>query len=499
MTVRLERAILAGLSVLFLAVNLGTATRYPSVWVDEIQFADPAVNLVLGHGFTSSVWVKQGATEFWAGNAPLYPGLLSVWLRPLGVSATAVRSFDYVLFLAFAWLLREFLARSGLVSDPRLRLAVLAVLMTAHGATFCFRTGRYDVLGMAWAALLAVLWAGPADGLAVPRLAGIFLVGALLPATGLQLIPASLLFAGLLVVFLGREALLRAALLVAGVATGVGALWAFFASHGAWQAFRASTSAVGVIGQGILGKVRDLPRVYAADKSLVLVLLAALVLAAASRRPLAAGWRRSPLAFGLAAAAVVPTALQVAAKFPIYYTWMAFVPLLVGVAAALDGPGEGPSAVSPSVRLLSAGALVLASAIGLPARMLVVASVWDAKDPARLERYVREHVRPGESVVADFKAYYAVKLLPARIYAPPYLGIMSTGEKGALTALLVRPEALAETVAAVGGSWVPAAPEIAAGRVFPEPRVFRLFREFREENSPLRLYRREPPGETAPK
>lgn len=481
---RREAALLAALLVAFLAVNLATATRYPAVWVDEIQFADPAVNHVLGHGFTSSVWVKQTAGELWAGNAPLYPLLLTSWLSLLGVSALAVRSLNYVLVALAALLLVVFLRRTRVVPSERGRLLVAALFLLGHGVMFCYRMGRYDVLGMVWAVLAALVWAGPGGAGGLVRLA---LIGLLLPATGLQLVPASVLLAGVLVVFQGRAALSRAAALLGGVAAGGLALRAGLGALGVWEAFRASTSAVGVIGKGVLGKVRELPRIYAADKSFVLVLLCALLLGLLSRGELVRRFRTSPLAFGLVVAAVVPPALQVAAKFPIYYVWMAYLPLLVGVVATLE------TAPPPAWGRLAVGAaLALAAAVGLPARLAVVSTLWAERDPARLEAAVASRIGPSDVVVTDFKAYYVVKRTARALYGLPYLGLLTPPEKEAVTVLLVREEAVPAVVGAVGGVWAPSGGPIAAGSVSPEPRAFRFLRDLRDENYPLRLLRRVP-------
>src|SRR5215471_14715245 len=76
----------------FLLFNLATASRYPFVWTDEVMYADPAVNLYLGHGFTSTAWYAQPSNEFWAGNVPLHSTLLFLWLKIFGFSITTIRS-----------------------------------------------------------------------------------------------------------------------------------------------------------------------------------------------------------------------------------------------------------------------------------------------------------------------------------------------------------------------------------------------------------------------
>jgi hypothetical protein len=481
---RRERAVLLALIGAVLALNLLTASRYPAVWVDEVQFADPAVNWVLGNGFTSSVWVKQGAHETFAGNAPLYPLLLSGWLSVTGVSAVAVRSLNYVLVSLLALLLHALLGRSGLVRSPYLRLGAAALVLTAHGLTFSYRMGRYDVLGMVWIVLAALLWAGERT---TPRLAGLFAVGLLLAPSGLQLVPGTLLLCTLAVLFRPREDGPRAAALVAGLLGGGLLLRVVLGALGTWEAFRASTGAVGVIGKSVLDKVRDLPHVYTADKSLVLVAAAALVLLAATRRTVLSAPFCSPLLFGLAALAVVPAALQVAAKFPLYYSWMAFLPLLAGVLSTLDA-GLAPR----SARTAAVALLLAAAAVGLPLRLAAVASAWDARDPSRLSADLGSRLTPEDVVVTDFKGYYVVKARAKGLFGLPYLGILTPAEKSSVTALVLRPAALDAVTKAVGGRWEPSGTEMPAGSVSREPVLFRLARELRDENYPLRLYRRAP-------
>ncbi|MBK8598546.1 MAG: hypothetical protein IPN83_23820 [Holophagales bacterium] len=482
MTASRERVLLLLLVGAVLGANLLTAARYPAVWVDEIQFADPAVNFVLGNGFTSSVWVKQGAHETFAGNAPLYPVLLAGWLSVFGVSATAVRSLNYVLVSLLSVLVHTLLSRSERVRSAWLRLGAAALVLTAHGMTFSYRMGRYDTLGMVWLAVAALLWDAPRSG---GRLAGLFAVGLLLAPTGLQLVPATILLCGLAVLFRPREDAPRAASLLAGLVGGVVLLRVVLGAIGTWDAFRASTGAVGVIGKSILGKILDLPRVYSADKSLVLLALAALLLLVPTRKAVLAAPRSSLLLFGVATLAVVPSALQVAAKFPLYYSWMAFLPLLAGVTATLGAGG-----VPRPARAAALALLVAAAAVGLPLRLAAVTSAWDARDPARLENELGARLASDDVVVGDFKGYYVVKARSNAFYGLPYLGIMTPSEKESVTALVLKPEAAETVMRIVGGTWAAEGADLAAGSVFPEPGLFRFARELRDENYPLRIYRR---------
>ena len=67
----------------FLFASLLVATRTPTVFMDEVEYTDPAANLYFGKGFTSTMWA-QDRHEFWCGNVPLYQGLLFAAFKIFG-------------------------------------------------------------------------------------------------------------------------------------------------------------------------------------------------------------------------------------------------------------------------------------------------------------------------------------------------------------------------------------------------------------------------------
>ena len=131
----------------FLLVNLFTAERSPVVWQDEVALVDPAVNLSQGNGFTSTSWWQTG-DRFFAGNAPLHSMLLYPWISLFGVHATATRSLNYVLILGVISVLWLGLRKLDLVRTTRARLLFAALVLCGNGVTFCYRSGRYDCVGM---------------------------------------------------------------------------------------------------------------------------------------------------------------------------------------------------------------------------------------------------------------------------------------------------------------------------------------------------------------
>src|SRR5437763_299674 len=77
----------------FLAFNLATYSYYPAVWIDEVSFAEPAVNLVKYGAFTTTVFQFQPFNTFPVVNCPLYMFCLAPWLTMAGTTVLVVRSF----------------------------------------------------------------------------------------------------------------------------------------------------------------------------------------------------------------------------------------------------------------------------------------------------------------------------------------------------------------------------------------------------------------------
>src|SRR5208282_5429781 len=134
------------------------------------------------------------------------------------------------------------------------------------------------------------------------------------------------------------------------------------------------TTMVGTIGQSIGAKLLSLPAIYVGDKSFTLVLAAAILLVLRDRRKLLP-WRENLLVFGSLAAVLIPGSLAAIGKFPLYYSWMAFVPLAIAVIAELQ------AATSNSARRAVCVMLIMAGLIGLPPRLVAVIWNWNSMSP----------------------------------------------------------------------------------------------------------------------
>src|SRR4051794_35159094 len=178
-----ERVQYAVLVALYLALNLITADRSPTVAKDEAIFTEPALNLIHGRGFTVAGWNGQ-RDHFWTGNAPLYSLALSPWLAIMPFSPRGVRSFNYVLALGTAMLILGATIRTGIFLTRSSRLLLFAALLCTYSISFSYRSGRYDCIGML---LFAIAYFGATLRSDRMRVGVVAIAGFLMPWAGFQL------------------------------------------------------------------------------------------------------------------------------------------------------------------------------------------------------------------------------------------------------------------------------------------------------------------------
>lgn len=431
----------------FAAVNLLTATRYPFVWIDEVMYADPAVNLYLGHGFTSSAWYVQSSQEFWAGNVPLPSLSLFLWMKLFGFSILTIRSFNYGCLIACGWLLWRSCLRLELVASARMRLLLLGLVVGGYSVIFAYRSARPDGLAMLVACLFLYAHGARREWRA---LLSFFILGLAAPWAGLQLLP--LLGAGglLLLLYLGRPFLPRLLAAWGGVAVGLGALVCFYAAHGVLGQFLKSIrqhTGVGFLEMLLSGHFRHHNVIPKDFSFMVLLLLAVLLVLWQFQR--GAFRPRSMLGFGVVWSVVISLVLLLAGKFPTYYGWMTYIPLSLCVCATL--PSDSLTGLMAWVARLLIAAAVLAG-VGLHA--VTAAYDWPERDYGHVEKLVTENVSASDVMYGEFATYYAAKSRAAKVFMPFYLPAFRPDEKAEVSVLVIYPSSLAEVTNLIGGAWV---------------------------------------------
>jgi hypothetical protein len=431
----------------FTIANLLTATRSPTVWRDEVLYADPGINLATGRGFTSTAWQFQPSNEIFISNLPGHSLVLAGWIKFFGISVLSVRTLDLTLAAVSVGLLYAAIVR--LTSQRNALYAALfaAAMMGGYGIAFSYRSARPDMVGIVVGAAILLCGIGPN---ALFRYAAMIALGALLPLCGLQLVPYFCAIALGALIASHRQSLPKVLAIAVGIGLGLAGWVAFLFSHGLWNRFVSAVNGQSKAGRGISERLRPVFQGMTVDVSSHLV-LAGLVIVAAWQWRRGRLTRRSPAFLGLLSAVLIPLVVGFAGNFPIYYSWMKFVPMTFFlVLALLEEVRE--SGFPRWMRVTALGCLAL-SAIFLPLRVAVTLRQWEMRSYAPVEELIRRTARPEDVAFCSIEAYYPVKKLTDETYVESYLPMLTEPEKKKITILFLRSQDLAIIAPQLGGSW----------------------------------------------
>lgn len=438
-----RREILAG-AMLWLTVllaNLGTATRSPTAWHDEVYFADPAIHFAEGEGFRTTAWTLVGEDEFWPGLVPAYGFLLGGWFKWVGSGLWQVRALPILLAGVAAGWIWVTSRRRGHVGSTAIGYLLLAALLCGSGVSFSYRSGRADGLAMLW-------WAAAYAVLAVERKHvrawALVVLGIIAPWCGMFMAPAVGVAGLSLVLILGRSWITPVASCWAGFATGTLAMMGFYKLMESWDDY---VLCFRYYQDGILSPHFNLRLDGFRDPSLLLVMMGLFGCALA---PTMGGHARRVAAVTLAAILATGFLAALSAKWPVYYTWLAFFPGILVLAHAI-------SMSSSRLRPLLVAVLALAITAGIPARIGVCLLEWGQRDYARVERFVNDNFRAGDHAVCDPSAYFALREVVGKLYprATDRVADMPVDAKRSVTCACVRPEVdVGKIVSVFGGRWV---------------------------------------------
>jgi hypothetical protein len=424
------------MTFIFLLLNLATSSRFPLPWQDEVTFTDVAVNFATGRGFVSTVNTcgDQSITHFWSCNAPMFPFLLGQWITIFGFTITAVRSLNYLLIVLCVFVLWYSVRRLGLIPRAPQRILFVGLLLTGYGMGFIYRSARYDCLALL---LLSMVLLASSFRTLYLRFGAITLLGTMLPLAGIQLILYSALLCALMFVFLKRRVILEVVALWVGIMIGSTALVALFYAHGALANFASA----------LFGERSGRFQYVAKDPSFA-ILLAVCIFLAIDQKARHRFRLISPFGICLACGLVIPVCMLALGKFPIYYSWMAYVPLALGVSAALS---ESASTLSRLAVSLTTGGLFLVCALGLPVELASAAYYWKDRDSTRIESLARNNLNGTDWVYTQYSGYFAVRKITPHVFIP-YL--IPDQYRNKISVLLVSPEDFTGYVhAIIGGEW----------------------------------------------
>jgi hypothetical protein len=475
--VRFEFLLVLGIVAVLFVVNLATAEIYPMTWLDEAGYSDPAINLARGNGFTSSAWYNVYWGRFWCSYPPLYPLLLAAWIRWFGVNLTLIRSFNFVAISGTAIALWHYAVRSGFFPRMPGRIAIALLPLLGYGVSFTYRAARPDTL----CALLAALTLNAA---LLPdrrwRAVALTLAGSLMPWAGLQLAAFAVVMALLIGLWWPRQAMTYFPPLGVGIGLGVLALFGFYAVNGSLYEFFAATvgslhTIVGEVAHLVLlhdprgvDHLRELPSLLPAvvlqDRSTVFLSTAAILLLLALRRSTGTGAFKAA-GFAVTAAFLVPTVMEIAGTYWLYYTWMGLLTVGLAVVASLEWSLPSPALVP--ARGLAVGCIGLALVVGLPVQLTRAYAEHAARDYDAVRAYVRDRVGPGDWVYVSDHPYFAVVERGAvGVLAQYATSRLAPGipedQRQRIKLLIVHPDDLEAAFERLGGSWTPSGPAFTA-------------------------------------
>ena len=428
-----EAAAVLLIAAVFVAAMLVTMGRLSRPWWDEVQGAEVAANLLTGKGFTSAALLTQPRHEFFASSSPLFHLLMFAWLKAFGVSALAVRSFGYVLAAIISLVVWMAVARHRIIVRPGHRLLLVVLILCGLSMGRVYLNNRYDAPGVVLAALVFLSSSITAQGW---RLTWLFTGSLLMPCFGVQQAPFGGLMALVGLWVCGRAFWRDFAAIVAGLATGLAGVLLYLHTQGLLAAFgRAARFDVQMLDGRFYQLSMFLNGIGRFDRNDATILAAALglcLLAPSVRRQIHA---RSPLVVGILCALGVPLVMTLAGRYSPMYAWMAFVPVAICSLAALERELDG-ARIAQRVVL---AAILLACVVGVPAKIAISASEWEARDVGRLDAFMAQYIRPDDRVYCAFAAYYPAKRLARDVWTGCGWSTMSPQERGTLSLIIVEP------------------------------------------------------------
>ena len=431
----------------FTIANLLTATRSPTVWRDEVLYADPGVNLATGRGFTSTAWQFQPSNETFISNMPGHPLLLAGWVKLFGLSPLSVRALDFFLAAAAVALLYAAILRLTKERNALVAALFAAGMMGGYGIAFSYRSARPDMIGLVLLAAILLCATGPSTWFRYATLLGL---GALLPLCGLQLVPYFCAIAVGALIADHKQSLPKVLAVGGGIGLGLAGWVAFLFSNGLWDRFVSAVNGQSKAAGGIGDRLRPITQGLTLDVSSHLVLAGLLAIAAWQ-------WRRgrltsrSPAFLGLLSAILIPLGVGFAGNFPVYYSWMKFVPMTFCLVLALLEEARPPG--FPRWIRTTAFCCLGLSAIFLPLRVAVTMRQWEMRSYAPVEELVRRTTKPDDIAFCSIEAYYPVKHLARETYVESYLPRLTEPEKTKLTIVILRPQDFALIAPQLGGRW----------------------------------------------
>jgi hypothetical protein len=413
---------------------IGLRVHY--VWIDEVAYAEAAINYVKDGSYTSAAFFTSRADETHVSPTPAHSLLLIGWLKTFGVSQAAVRSLPLVLAVLATIVFWHACLRAGLIQSAAAGTILISVALLSYGFSFSYATARPDAVAVVVLSTMFYLAVRPPSALVLGTFTALAVA---LPFVQSAAVIYAFILAAVLLLFVHGPALRPVLLACAGMIAGLLLQVVVYKMAGAWEAWVAllrSERSVGIAQyllerlslRGLLNHSNTLPKDFSA-----FVLLGGI-----AALGLAGRWLRLDRVQALAKAAIVLFLLVLLGmyalgKFPTYYGWMLTFPLAAILAAMFDRlPQE-----RRTLRTATVAIAVLSCLVGFPVQTAVALNDWPYRTPDRVNAWLQARIQPDDIVYCDYPFYYLAKTKAQKVFVGRYSRMMTLEELDSLDLVLL--------------------------------------------------------------
>jgi hypothetical protein len=413
---------------------LGLRVHY--TWIDEVAYAEAAVNYVKDGTYTSAAFFTARADETHVSPTPAHSFLLIGWLKLFGVSQTAVRSLPLFLALLATVIFWRACLRAGLIHSAAAGTMLVSVVLLSYGFSFSYTTARPDAVAVLVLSFMFYLAVRPSSAIS---LGAFVLLAVALPFVQSAAVIYAFILSAVLLFFVRGLALRPVFLACAGMVAGILLQVAVYKMAGVWDAWVAllrSERSVSLAQyllerlslSALLNHSNTLPKDFSA-----FVLLGGVVLLGLATFIFRLDRCQTLPKAALTIFVAVLCGMFIVGKFPTYYGWMLTFPLAAILAAMFDRLPAGQ-------RVLRAGAVaiaVLACLVGFPVQAAVALNDWPYRTPARVDAWLQTQIRPDDTVFCDYPFYYLAKEKAHKVFVGRYSRVMTPEELDSLDLVLL--------------------------------------------------------------